>query len=74
MGKRISLHIEEQTLDDLMRFTAEPSPTRAIRKAIDELIENRRRVAIEELRGMMGKVEFDEAWLEQRRREHPGAY
>ncbi|MBI4328971.1 MAG: hypothetical protein HY685_03790 [Chloroflexi bacterium] len=61
-------------LSDLMRFTGETTPTRAIHKAIDELIERERRVRTEELIKMAGTIEFDEEWLAQRRREHPGAY
>ena len=71
MGRRISLHIEDQTVDDLMRFTGETSATKAIRKAIDELIQRERNVRIEKLQKMAGTIEFDEEWLAQRRREHP---
>ena len=72
MGRRISVHIEEQTLNDLMRFTGETSATKAVLRAVEELIQCERRVHIKELRNMAGKIEFDEEWLEQRRREHPG--
>ena len=71
MGRRISLHIEEQTIGDLTRFTGESSPTRAIRKAIDELIQRERKIRIDELRKRAGTIEFDEEWLAERRREHP---
>ena len=71
MGKRISLHIEDQTISDLMKFTGEASASKAIRKAIDELIQRERSAGIEKLRKMMGTIEFDEEWLAQRRREHP---
>ncbi len=74
MGKRVSLHIDDHVLNDLMRFTGEASPTRAIRKAVDDLIQRERKVRTEELIKMAGTIEFDEAWLEQRRKEHPGAY
>ena len=71
MGRRISLHIEDQTVNDLMRFTEEESATKAIRKAIDELIQRERDARIDELYKMAGTFEFDEKWLGQRRRDHP---
>ena len=72
MGRRISLHIDESLLRDLSHFTKEGKPTKAILKAVDDYISHEREKRVQELRQMAGKIQFDEEWLEQRRKEHPG--
>ena len=69
MGKRISLHLEEQLLDDLLRLTGETSITRAIRRAIEELVQRERSARIDELRSLMGKIDLVDNWYELRHME-----
>ena len=71
MGRRTSLHIEEQTISYLMQFTGEKSAAKAIRKAIDDLIQRERDARIKEFQKMAGTIQFDEEWLAQRQRDHP---
>ena len=42
MGKRVSVHIDERTLSDLMRFTSETAGTRAILRAVEDYIGRQR--------------------------------
>ncbi len=66
MGKRVSLHIEDRMLKDLILFTDEKSQSRAILKAIESFMDSERRARIEELRHMLGTIDLVDNWYELR--------
>ncbi|GEM_PF-6529209 len=66
MGRRISLHLDDTLVNDLLKFTGEKSAAKALRRAAEELIERERKARIGELRSMFGKTDLDLDWYRAR--------
>lgn len=65
---RTTLEIDEELLSKVMKATGEKKRSRAVDRALRDYLYWE---AVKGLRAMAGKIEFDEEWLAQHRREHP---
>ncbi|MBI4216079.1 MAG: type II toxin-antitoxin system VapB family antitoxin [Chloroflexi bacterium] len=63
---RTTLDIDPKLLAEVAKLTGEKSKSKALNKALEDYIRHKR---IEELRGMLGKVDLIDNWYEIRHRE-----
>jgi Arc/MetJ family transcription regulator len=63
---RITIHIEDNFLADLMRLTQATTKAQAVRDALKELIRLRRK---EELLALRGRLEIEDNWRQLRESE-----
>ncbi len=63
---RTTLEIDERLLEEVTQLTGEKSKGKAVNRALEEYIRNKR---IEELRAMAGTVDLVDNWYELRHME-----
>jgi Arc/MetJ family transcription regulator len=63
---RTTLDIDEKLLAEVVAVTGEKRRSKALNKALEEYIRHKR---IEELRGMLGKIDLVDNWYEIRHME-----
>jgi Arc/MetJ family transcription regulator len=63
---RTTLDLDPKLLSELVEVTGEKSKSKAVHKALEEYVRRRR---IEELRGMLGKMNLATDWYEFRHAE-----
>lgn len=63
---RTTVDIAHAVLEEVVKLTGEKSKSKALSKALEEYIRNRR---IEELRAMLGTIDLVDNWYELRHRE-----
>lgn len=64
---KIILDLEDELVRRAKVLTGADDPAVAIRKAVEEYVA---RATLEGIKSLAGKIQFDEGWLEQYRREH----
>lgn len=60
---RTTVTVQDEVLDELMKYTGAKTRTEAVNKALEDLI---RRLKIEKLRSMRGKFQIEDNWKQLR--------